>query len=165
MRPKATTPSIDPCPSLSVAELAWAAGFFEGEGSVRINSATRRNHTALMALVPNTDESLVRFFLERWGGSIQGRAAQGRRRRFWRWTCSSRMAARFFRDILPYVVSPRIRAKIELALEFQLQKSRPGRQPEGDRAEYFGRQLEYFERMKVLNLRGPEGADGAMPKL
>lgn len=28
---------------MTPVELAWSAGLFEGEGSVRINTATRRN--------------------------------------------------------------------------------------------------------------------------
>jgi hypothetical protein len=131
------------------AELAWAAGFFEGEGSVRITKPALRNWGSLAVDVPNTDETLVRFFSERWGGSVHYQAAKGRRRGYWRWRCSAREAATFLREIRPFIVSPRVATRIDEGLEFQAQKRRGGHDED-----YRREQWEAYWRMAELNVRG-----------
>ncbi len=137
-------------PALSVAELAWGAGMFEGEGSVRINVATTHNNGALLVDLVNTDETLVRWFSDRFGGSVRHGKLRGNRRPYWRWRAASLLAASFLRAIYPYVKGEK-RERVALALEFQAQKVSGW----GNRAAaYAARQRDYYERMKRLNHRG-----------
>jgi hypothetical protein len=137
---------------MNPVDLAWAAGMFEGEGSVRINSPTRRNLGALLIDMVNVDRQVIAFYQERWPGYMRQVAEQGNRRAFWRWRCASLVAAGFLTDVLPYLRTERVREKARLGLEFQAGKSTthavcrsPG---------YADRQRRYYEHMKRLNLRG-----------
>lgn len=110
-------------PQLAEADLAWAAGLFEGEGSVRINKPARRNWGSLTASVVNTDREIVDFFQDRWPGYCK--AATGLRpeqRPAWVWVIAARQAAAFLEAIRPFVRSTRVRTKIAYGLEFQAQK-------------------------------------------
>lgn len=130
-------------------ELAWAAGLFEGEGSVRISKPAARNWGSLNVDVPNTDEVLVRFFHERWGGSVSHHPAVLRRRGYWRWRIAAKQAATFLAAIRPYVVSERVAEKIDHGLAFQAQKQ-PNRSDEGYRED----QWNAYWWMAHLNTRG-----------
>lgn len=131
------------------AELAWAAGFFEGEGSVRISKPTRRNWGSLLVDIPNTDPVLVHFFANRWAGSVSEHAAVGRRNRYWRWRCASLQAAAFLTAIRPYVISPRVAEKIDHGLAFQAQK-----RPRDSSEAYREAQWIAYWWMAELNVRG-----------
>lgn len=129
---------------------------FEGEGSVRINSATARNLGALVVDLPNTDMALVGWFNDRWPGYFRHHKRPGNARAYWRWRIASLKAASFLIAIEPYLVGEK-RERVHLGIEFQRQK----------RASHFrnctdgyrDRQREYFEKMKAFNLRGaPMGA-------
>ena len=133
-------------------DLAWAAGFFEGEGSVRISKPALRNWGSLCVDIPNTDESLVRFFGQ-WGGSVHFHPQQGRRRAYWRWRVSSRQAAAFLAEIRPYVRSERVLAKIDHGLAFQAQKQ-SNRSDEAYRED----QWAAYWWMAELNARGVKGS-------
>lgn len=68
-------------------DLAWSAAIIEGEGSIRINSATHRNLGALIVSVTNTDREIIDWFQSHWPASCNprlaartaGRLAMGRR--------------------------------------------------------------------------------------
>lgn len=133
-------------------DLAWAAGLFEGEGSIRINTPTRRNLGALLCDMVNTDQALVGFFQHHWGGYFRRVHAPAPRKSFWRWRIAALDAAAFLRDIRPYLRSPSRIERADLALEFQAHKSRSPRVTRTP--EYRAAQLRFYERMKALNVRG-----------
>lgn len=133
-------------------DLAWAAGVFEGEGSIRINTPTKRNRGSLLADMVNGIPEIVRFFNERWPGYFRYMEAKGRKRGYWRWRIAARKAAVFLSEIAPYIRSAKYRKRLALALEFQAQKTTDQkicRDPA-----YIARQGHYYERMKDLNRRG-----------
>lgn len=143
-------------------ELAWAAGLFEGEGCIRINRPTTRSLGALVCSVTNTDYSLLELFQDRWPGRIK--PATGMRpdqRPAWVWTVAALRAVAFLRQIRQYVRSPRVLAKLDLAVQFQAQKrsSRANRLPD-----YTRRQWEYYERMRSLNVRGLKDPTATRPR-
>lgn len=109
---------------ISDLELAWAAGLFEGEGTVRINKPTRRNLGHLAVSVVNTDRQVVDFFQARWPGYMK--AATGldptRQRPAWVWCIAARKAADFLAAIRPFVVRDKVRVKIDHGIYFQGQK-------------------------------------------
>lgn len=133
-------------------ELAWAAGMFEGEGSVRINSRTKRNNGALLCDMVNVDAEVVAFFQARWPGYMRQVKGKGNQRDFYRWRVASGVASGFLNDILPYLRTARVREKAMLGIEYQGQKSMKAAV---NRTPVYGeRQADYFERMKELNVRG-----------
>jgi hypothetical protein len=107
---------------MTPVELAWAAGLFEGEGSVRISKPAFRNWGTLNVDVPNTDKEIVDFFAQRWAGSVHYTAAHARQREVWRWRCAARQAAAFLEEIRPFIRTSRVRERIEHGLAFQAQK-------------------------------------------
>lgn len=134
-------------------ELAWAAGVLEGEGSIRINKPTRRNMGALLVTVTSTDTDMIVPFVRWWPACmLRQPKVKAHHRHAYVWVAAARTAAAFLRAVRPFIRTARIREKIELALEFQEQKSSShavNRTPE-----YLARQIDYYERMRALNVKG-----------
>lgn len=130
--------------------MAWLAGVLESEGSIRINTPTKRNWGALLVDMVNTDLELVAPFQEHWPGYLREVPANGNRRAYWRYRCAATVAARLLTDLMPYFRSERMRERALLALRFQAQK-RAGVRTD----DYREQQQAFYEQMKALNVRGP----------
>lgn len=118
-------------------ELAWAAGLFEGEGSVRINPPTRSNMGHLCAQVSNTDPQIIEFFQSRWPGhAAPVKGLKAHHNPAWYWIIAAQRAAAFLRQIAPYVRTDRTKARIIHGLQYQAGKTRETR---------INRTLEYAE--------------------
>jgi hypothetical protein len=144
-----------------VLELAWAAGVFEGEGSVRINKPTARNRGALLCDMVNTAPEITAFFADRWGGYHRPIPAAPPRNAYWRWRVAALEAARFLRDVQPYLRTEKYRTRVDLALAFQDQKRRSSGLNRG--ALYLATQDQYYEQMRDLNVRGVRDDQPAAP--
>lgn len=75
----------------TAVELAWAAGFFEGEGCIHMNKQARKT---LGMVVSNCDEDVLRRFHEIVGcgtfhGPYKQSGAKEHWKPFWRWQTSS----------------------------------------------------------------------------
>ncbi len=139
----------------AVAELAWAAGLFEGEGTVTIAKRSRDDTYRLVAIVTNTDEQIIDFFVERWGGWKQGLYGERPGRKpGWSWTVAGPGAATFLQAIEPWVRTTRVREKIDLGLYFKACQSRR-RRVFCDPA-YRQTHRELYAQMRDLNRRGVE---------
>jgi hypothetical protein len=137
--------------AVPVEDAAWAAGFFEGEGSVRIGKATTRTLGSLCCSVVNTDKECIDFFQRRWPAHV--RPATGLRpgqRPAWIWVATARHAAAFLAEIQPHLRTERVRRKVRLGLDYQAQKTLGGHQG----PEYRAAQQRYYLEMKTLNRRG-----------
>ena len=135
---------------------------FEGEGTIRINSLTKRNLGALIVSVVNTDAEILEWFRRRFGGRI--RAATGLRpdqRGAWVWLLAARQAAAFLERIQPFLVTTRNRLRCQVGLRFQAQKVHRLRQGPDYRQE----QWEAFMLMKELNVRGPTANPALIERL
>lgn len=136
----------------SVVELALAAGLMEGEGSVRINRPTRRNKGHLVVSLVNTNREIVDWFQSRWPGYCK--PATGLRegqRPAWVWTIACRQALAFLREIAPYVITWRMRERIQTATWWQEIKAKHhAYRTETDYEEAFN----CFHWMGELNARG-----------
>ena len=115
-----------PAPSLVRTDmdekvLAYAAGLFDGEGSVII--AKSKNTYWLQSRVTNTDLRLLDFMKKHFGGFVcrQGKAGPNsgprRTRECWYWAITSNNASAFLVMILPYLLAKGEQA--EIAIEFQ----------------------------------------------
>jgi hypothetical protein len=139
-------------PVLSVAELAWAAGMFEGEGSIRISTHTHTNKGLLVCDMVNVQPEVTAFFHERWGGYHRGVRVPAPRRSYWRWRIAARQVLPFLEGIRPHLRTAHYKEKADLALEYQGQKT--SRRSINRTPEYAAAQVRYYERMRDLNVRG-----------
>lgn len=139
---------------MTETERAWAAGFFEGEGSVWIAARPQdRIIAGLLVEVSQVDPEPLRWLHERWGGNIPPgfRQSSKRDRTSFRWRVRAARAAAFLASIEPYLVRPLVRRRVALAQAFQAQKTNTwaNRTPE-----YAAVQRDFLETMRQLNGRG-----------
>ena len=134
------------------AELGFAAGLMEGEGTIRINAFTKRNKGALIVSCVNTNRELIDFLQDRWPGYCKpATGLSPRQRPAFVWTIACRRALAFLEEIEPYVVSERMLERIFTARWWQEIKSvHWTRRDEAHAEESFGA----FHYMYHLNERG-----------
>ena len=132
-------------------ELAWAAGLFEGEGTIRINKATSRNYGHVMVSVTNTDPEVLEFFQARWPAYMKKVWTRPDQRDAWAWVTAARKAMAFLDAIEPYIVTARVRNKLQVARQFQALKSTPIRERLED---YYEQGFNLYLWMRELNVRG-----------
>ena len=113
----------------------WAAGFFDGEGSVLIyRRKTPSNGVTtpynIRATVTNTDPRPIRLLHCTYGGNVSAYRPRAPRRRAWKWTAMCRVAAKFLREVSPYLVVKREQAEIALIMQDTIERfkrrPRPG---------------------------------------
>lgn len=141
---------------VSEIDRARAAGLFDGEGTVRITTRRARQLGTLEISVPSTDLDIVEWLAERWPVrklKVVHANPGANRRMAWRWIRAAGPAVEFLHDVKPYVISQRMHDRIDLALEFQQQKSLSSIK-RGDPTIYEGVQFGYYLRMAELNVRG-----------
>jgi hypothetical protein len=105
---------------VSDIDCAWAAGHFEGEGTVTLTRAGRIMYVRPQVSLSSTDVVNVEFFHERWPGyrrSFTPKRATGNVQvaHVWNLNSGERIQA-FLLDILPQIRTARVRAKIEIVL-------------------------------------------------
>ena len=128
--------------------VAWAAGFFEGEGSITIQKRRRRGYSSRFAYilrvgVGQRDTKPLELLKAYWGGTYH----QLGHRPSWEWFISSNQASRFLKDISPYL---QFRGGlVELAFEFFNSIGKPGKWVTREKEEY-----REGLRNKVLELNG-----------
>jgi hypothetical protein len=92
---------------------AWAAGLFEGEGTVTVSKNKRKAYGTfkynynLRAFVTNTDKQIIRVFdwCGCWLGTVHevGQGNGFNIKPCYRWVVCGKQAAQFLRDIQPYL--------------------------------------------------------------
>lgn len=139
--------------TMTTEERAWAAGLFEGEGSIRINKATKRNLGHLVVSVTNTDREILDFFQARWPGHMKPtRGLRVDQREAWQWLTAANKAAAFLCDLMPFFQTSRVIEKAKFALDYQGDKSSLKAVYLSDR--YREEQFNAYLWMKELNVRG-----------
>jgi hypothetical protein len=146
---------IAPSPAATIepteVDKAYAAGFFDGEGTVTIAEGRRENSRwpiyNMRVIVGQNDLDQLLWLRERWSGTIVARAAAGNRKQHHTWSAFSRQAHRFLLDVQPYLRLKRERA--DLAIDFQSHMQRPGSNANRDVLRPFF--AECRERMLTLN--------------
>lgn len=109
-----------------LCEIAYAAGFFDGEGCVQLymrpgtyrdpdapNNSFRSNLS-----MSSVDPDQIEWLRERWGGSVRvfgGRRVKEGHRPLYNLQMTALVAERFARDIFPFVVTKR--EQLELWLQ------------------------------------------------
>jgi hypothetical protein len=115
-----------------VALTLWAAGFFDGEGSINITNqvqqSTGRMYHALCLSTAQVSREPLDVLAARWGGTVVSRVpgptARPNTQLSFAWQVRSQQAENFLRDIQPYAI---VKARdIEIALRFREIKATRG---------------------------------------
>lgn len=141
----------------AVIDLAWAAGHFEGEGTISLSThGTKNRSTRVIVCLASTDKQTIDWFQSIWPGcmrSVQPTSKNDNARRAYIWTLNaSEPVECFLRDVQPYLHTDRVRAKAALAIEDILD-----RMPYRWNAEAHARSVIRRAEMKRLNHRGRDG--------
>jgi len=124
----------------SVSEVAYAAGFFDGEGHISIAKRTARSRKKygtytyerydLIVTTSQVFSGPIIWLQERFGGRIRRSIAKRSYDRGlyarWDWILSSQNGATFLRAVLPYLIVKRREAEIALDFVSTLSLVRPG---------------------------------------
>ena len=136
-------------------ELAYLAGFFDGEGCVNIQEyiyppTANRSGTAwrLRIQIGNTCPDVFPLFVRRFGGSLRMQKRHGNRKQQWVWTAAANDASNALLLMLPYLVVKCRQA--ELGLDFQ---SDMGKSPQLTNNQIIGRRA-LKEALGILNGKG-----------
>lgn len=132
--------------------VAWAAGFFDGEGSVTIRrNARTEQHWLYMQATQIRPEPLIRL-RDLFGGTVHYKAPGERNwAPLYVWNCSCRKAAAALAEMAPYLTVKHAHA--DLAAEFVTHLARRGGQAGHEAPDRAG-QSEARKRMAALNRRG-----------
>lgn len=133
-------------------DACWAAGHFEGEGTVTILKGGRESNFVPQVSLSSTDQQVIRFFCERWPATTMGyRILGGNTRPVYTWCVRSSVRVhRFLTDITPYLRTDRVKAKAALVFAFCSHMLAEQYNREGDK----GWKVPYVERIRRLNEKG-----------
>lgn len=134
-------------------ERVWAAGLFEGEGTITIAVRNQDSTYRLVCVIGHTDRQVINFFHHRWGGWVQ--PAYGERpgrKQAWSWTVAGPVAEQFLVSIQPFVLTLRVRRKLLLALDFRREQT--SLKSVWSKPEYKAAQRQAYSEMRLLNRRG-----------
>lgn len=132
-------------------DLAWAAGCFEGEGTVTIVRGGRLGYSRGVVSLTNTDREIVDFYRARWGGTVAARKRQkAHYRQAWVWTIGGARMLPFLLDVVSHLRTSAERRKFELAIAAQRARW------QGARHHGYAATMEAFRvEMSALNRKGP----------
>jgi len=101
-----------------VEELAYAAGLFDGEGSISlVRQRINRSHSPQVA-VASTDHEVIRWFQQRFGGSVVTKPPRKSSHSVsYDWRLTDRRALDFLKLIRPYLIIERKIRRIDLLLK------------------------------------------------
>lgn len=141
---------------IPVTELAYLAGFFDGEGAVmlpKFNRPDRRNGFHLTVCVTNTHEGSLLRFVRWFVGHVRYRKpTRHNQRGYFTWTITTQVAERFLTTMLPYLVVKKPHA--EIALDYRKTVLGAGRRGLSDNL--VRAQTDFSSRLRVLNTKGKD---------
>ena len=144
--------------TISLAERAYAAGFFDGEGWIRIKRDRRRDMVSprffIVVGAANTKREPIDFLREKFGGSIRVRISKDK---CWAdrydWQVTDELAVRFLRVVLPYLKIKRPQAKLAIQFQDTLHSRLFIHGSKLPRVEV-ARRNQFYLKMKALNVKG-----------
>jgi hypothetical protein len=140
-------------PKISDLDCAWAAGHFEGEGTVTLTKGGRIMHVRPLIALASTDQSCRDFFHDRWPGNcriVEPRTPTSRMAFVWNLSSGERIQSFLF-DVLPFIRTDRVRQKIEVVLNDIQDRGLYQQQPEVKSRSEQRRLL-----IRKLNAKGPD---------
>jgi hypothetical protein len=125
-------------------EVSYAAGVFDGEGSVGINFRPLGPAYWLVVSVANTERRLVDWLKTTFGGCVRVSSRKRPNRPCFQWTLTTRQAGDFLALVLPFLLVKREQAL--LALEFQAFKQ----ESQGRTAKNNARSADFKKRLEAM---------------
>ena len=106
----------------SAAELAYAAGFFDGEGHIRICHQKSEDRFSLTVEATQATGVVIQWLRDKFGGRTRydeftqsySKSKIGRR---WDWSCNATRAALFLITIRPYLIVKAEQADVAIAFQ------------------------------------------------
>lgn len=139
-------------------ERAYAAGLIDGEGCIRITSrgkdggtTFRQGQYTLMVEVTNTDNGMIQWLLDRFGGSVsyaKEDVGQNKKEK-WHWRVAANKALYCLDAIWPYIRTKKRQAK--LGRRFQRYAQYAGRAASPKCQSLHER---FYQELRALNKRG-----------
>lgn len=144
-------------------EVAYAAGFFDADGTVAISRSHLKSRQfeiahSMRVAIGQVNYEILCFFKARWGGSIY----HNETRDFHTWQANSWVAHDFLCDIFPFLVLKRCQAEIAIAFQKRRKSRYGGCAPlsysefEADEVDYWKlrefKRLQYVKQDDVSNL-------------
>jgi hypothetical protein len=149
----------------TVAQWAYLAGIIDGEGSIYIgnfssNPKTGTLHYQTNIEVTNTDEKLVRWLIDTFGGRLSYYTAKqtpkNSRKAVWRWIATGELLTHLCKGIHPYLLAKLPQCEIMLKMRETFKgtgaiKGKSGCQPVSQ--EILAIRKQYFDQMRALHCR------------
>ncbi len=101
---------------MSELDYAWAAGFFDGEGSISLIHRSDRGSASLRIQITQVDPGVLEWFQELWGGKIyvHNKTRASNARLNFQWIAQHQVAAKFLDDVVLYLRLKQERAQTAL---------------------------------------------------
>ncbi len=104
-------------------ELAYLAGFFDGEGCVTVGRGKSPGVMSLFIKVGQVNPAPLERFRQRFGGAIHPLSRYGNQRQAYQWTLSTKKAQAALEQLLPYLQVKQDEARMAIALQWQISES------------------------------------------
>lgn len=100
-------------------KIAYAAGFFDGEGHIRITKHSKRGSYMLNISAVQATEEPLPLFVELFGGTVSKRIVlyKGQPKQLYTWQTSSKQAEIALRMMRPFLIVKAVEA--DMAFEFR----------------------------------------------
>ncbi len=143
-----------------ITDLAYAAGFFDGEGCIQIQPNYTKGRHEIMSVrivIAQNDPAPLHWIAGKFGGRVTRPASWV----CWRWDASAAVAMKFLHLVRPFLIVKAKQADLAFAFEKTLYRHRPGRR--GLSAQTIATRNSLFLKMKaaktVFGSRGPIHVD------
>jgi hypothetical protein len=135
-------------------DMSWAAGMFEGEGTMTIvyggHSDKRVLYSRCIVTLTNTDREIIDFFVTHWppaNNYVYERKRQKEHHRpAWVWRIGGDTVLNFIADVRPFLKTSDEQRKFDIVEECQLLRRRGQRRPE-----HVSRILALHDEIALLN--------------
>lgn len=98
-------------------DIAYMAGFFDGEGSISIMRRAKGKPYWLRVQLGQANKWILQLIQFQFGGSLFHNRPRENRREAWQWSASANIAMGFLKCILPYLKLKK--GEAEIAIHFQ----------------------------------------------
>ncbi len=138
-------------------ENAYFAGMVDGEGSVSVIGSLetdRKHHYFPRAIITNNHKGVCDIAKELYGGCVyQRKDMEGRTSPCYNWVITSRLADKFLRLVLPYLIIKKEQAKLVLTFYEDIYVFNGKNLSQEIRDEMAFRREELIKKIKLLNRR------------
>jgi len=134
----------------------YIAGFFDGEGMVRINKTKIKDtaYYSLQCVVVNTNITPLLSIQAKYGGTIAGRKKYKDNWNIaYRWRVTSKDAERFLKSIYPHLIIKKEQAQIGIDFQKHMSQKRYGNRFSKTPNSIFELRESFFERITVAKKR------------